>query len=121
MVDVDKEEFEMVDDPQQTNYYAPIQYDNTSDNEQNNESDNRNDENNNLHKEARVSNEETTQEEIPLYNDNNILTPLVEAALADAHLSNNTDESIPTNTENKIPHNPIAGKPALSNTIGAQS
>ena len=57
-----------MENPQQTNYYAPIQDDDTSNDRQDNEADNKNDENTSLHKEGRESDEESRLDEIQLYN-----------------------------------------------------
>ena len=121
IVDADGDEFEMVNNAQQTNYYSPIQDDNTQIMSQimSNESDNEIDENNNLHEETSISNEEPKPDEIQSNNNNNILIPPIETVNADAHLSNNTGKAIPEATKNAIPDDTNASQPALgkSNSI----
>ena len=107
MIDADNDEIEIVGDPQQTNYYAPIQDDHTSNNEQNNESDNENDENASSHDEARESDEEIRPDKIQSYNGNDNLIPSVETISGNTHLTKDNDTTKPMNPRNTIPHESI--------------
>ena len=67
----------IVDNPQDTNYYAPIQNGDISSNGQDNEAVRKNDENIILHEEARESNGEIRPEETQSYKGNDNLIPSV--------------------------------------------
>ena len=85
MVDADNNEFTFVEYPQDTNYYAPIQDNDTSSNAQDNEAAQENDENS-LHGEARENDGETRPDEISYTSSHNLI-PSVETISNDAHLT----------------------------------
>ena len=92
MVEADNDEFTIVDNPQDTNYYTPIQDDKIS---EDNEVAQETDESSSLHREARESREEIRPEEIQSYNGNDNLIQSVETISNDAHLTNDNDTTKP--------------------------
>ena len=109
MVNADNHGFTIVDDSQDINYYAPLQYDKNSGNEQDNEAASENDENTSSHREASGNDEEIRPDEPQSSKDNDNLIPSAETISNDAHLTNDNDTTKPHESIGDEPTSDVAG------------
>ena len=103
MVDADNDELTIIDNPEDTNYYAPVQDDDTSNNGQDNEAAHENYKNTSLHKEAQESDGEIRPDETQSYNGNDNLIPSVETISNNAHWTDDNDTTEPREMSNNEP------------------